>query len=73
MEGHDGAVQDRAGKDAKTLLIARALAVFVVVLVAGALLLVLADRLGADALDPLVRVLTAAAAVAAAVFVLRRD
>jgi hypothetical protein len=66
-------VQDRAGKDAKTLLIARALAVFVVVLAAGALLLVLADRLGADALDPLVRVLTATAALAAAVFVLRRD
>ena len=66
-------MQDRAGKDAKTLLIARALAVFVVVLAAGALLLLLADRLGADALDPLVRVLTAAAALAAAVLVLRRD
>lgn len=66
-------MQDRAGKDAKTLLTARALAVFVVVLAAGAVLLVLADRLGADAQDPVVRVLTAAAALAAAVFVLRRD
>ena len=70
--GHDGAVQDRAGKDARTLLIARALAVFVLVLVAGGLVLVLADRLGADALDPMVRVLAAAAALGATAFVLRR-
>ena len=65
-------MQSRAEKDARTLLIVRALAVFALVVLAGALLLVLADRLGADALDPAVRVLTGLAVLGAVGFLLRR-
>lgn len=65
-------MESRAEKDAKTLLIVRALVVCVLVLGAGTLLLVLASRLGLDELHPAVRVLTAAAALGTVVLVLRR-
>ena len=67
-----GSVQSRAEKDAKTLLVVRALAVFALVLLAGGLMVVVADRLGVDALDPAVRVLTGVAVLGAVGFLLRR-
>lgn len=66
-------MQSRAEKDARTLLIVRALAVFALVLLAGGLLVVVADRLGADALDPAVRVLTGLAVLGVVGFLLRRN
>ena len=58
-------------KDVTTLVIARTVAIFVVVLVAGVLLLAAASALGVDAQDPGVVVVAAVAALLSLVFVVR--
>jgi hypothetical protein len=58
-------------RDVTTLVIARTIAIFVVVLGAGVLLLVVAAQLGADALETGVVVVAALAALLSLVFVVR--
>lgn len=66
-----GGMRTPEEKDETTLVIARTLAIFVVVLLAGGLVLVLASALGVDVLEPWVRLLIAASALLALVFVVR--
>jgi hypothetical protein len=58
-------------KDVTTLVIARTLAIFVVVLGAGALVVFIGSTLGLDGLEPGVTVVAATAALLSLVFVVR--
>lgn len=58
-------------KDVTTLVIARTLAIFVVVLGAGVLVMFTASRLGVDGLEPGVVVVAAMAALLSLVYVVR--
>ena len=58
-------------KDATTLVIARTIAIFVVVLLAGVLLIVASSALGVDIQTPGLVVVAAVAALLSLVFVVR--
>jgi len=58
-------------KDVTTLVIARTLAIFVVVLAGGALLIFIGSALGLDGLEPGVVVVAGLAALLSLVFVVR--
>jgi cobalamin biosynthesis protein CobD/CbiB len=64
-------MQSRAGKDAKTVAIGRALALFVVVLLAAGLAMFLASKAGVHATDAWFRVAVAGAALLAVVSLAR--
>jgi len=58
-------------KDVTTLVVARTLVIFVVVLGAGALVVLIGSTLGLDGLEPGVTVVAAMAALLSLVFVVR--
>jgi|KBSMisStandDraft_5_1062788.scaffolds.fasta_scaffold2033157_2 predicted permease len=64
-------METRPEKDAKTVLIARALLLFVVVLVGGSVVLWLAGRAGITVHDEWTQPLAAAAALATSAYLLR--
>ena len=65
-------MQSRAGKNARTLVIARALATFVLVLSVAAAAVFLADRSGLHATDAGFRVAVGLAALLSVAFLVRR-
>jgi hypothetical protein len=64
-------METRAGKDAKTLAIARALTIFVLVMIAAGLLVYVASRLGVRSTDAWVPVTAGVAALLSISFLVR--